>query len=222
AELAGEFNLACELFDIANGDIRVLADTIETATDLSIVDWLCTLPGELSDVSMHEEALDLARRVQTALGDENIQIQLPGLLLHCHREQEARAVLAENLVEFPQDPLVQLEAAELELALGNAKQAESHFREALKWVGTELELRECILDGLVDLLVKTNQEAALLALHQKEEAYIMAYFPPPRAEAASPPNAQATVRREAPKVGRNDPCPCGSGKKSKKCCGAAN
>jgi preprotein translocase subunit SecA len=28
------------------------------------------------------------------------------------------------------------------------------------------------------------------------------------------------VRREGPKVGRNDPCPCGSGKKFKKCCGA--
>ena len=26
--------------------------------------------------------------------------------------------------------------------------------------------------------------------------------------------------REEPKVGRNDPCPCGSGKKYKKCCGA--
>ena len=25
--------------------------------------------------------------------------------------------------------------------------------------------------------------------------------------------------RESPKVGRNDPCPCGSGKKYKKCCG---
>jgi preprotein translocase subunit SecA len=25
--------------------------------------------------------------------------------------------------------------------------------------------------------------------------------------------------RELPKVGRNDPCPCGSGKKYKKCCG---
>ena len=27
-----------------------------------------------------------------------------------------------------------------------------------------------------------------------------------------------TFRREAPKVGRNDPCPCGSGKKYKNCC----
>ena len=31
---------------------------------------------------------------------------------------------------------------------------------------------------------------------------------------------QQTVRRDGPKVGRNDPCPCGSGKKFKKCCGA--
>jgi preprotein translocase subunit SecA len=31
--------------------------------------------------------------------------------------------------------------------------------------------------------------------------------------------ASATIRREAAKVGRNDPCPCGSGKKYKKCCG---
>ena len=28
-----------------------------------------------------------------------------------------------------------------------------------------------------------------------------------------------TVKRELPKVGRNDPCPCGSGKKFKQCCG---
>ncbi|GAK57547.1 radical SAM domain protein [Candidatus Vecturithrix granuli] len=31
--------------------------------------------------------------------------------------------------------------------------------------------------------------------------------------------AQATVVRQNPKVGRNDPCPCGSGLKYKKCCG---
>jgi len=31
---------------------------------------------------------------------------------------------------------------------------------------------------------------------------------------------QGTYVHEEPKVGRNDPCPCGSGKKYKKCCGA--
>jgi preprotein translocase subunit SecA len=31
----------------------------------------------------------------------------------------------------------------------------------------------------------------------------------------------APIRRKEPKVGRNDPCPCGSGKKYKKCHGRA-
>ena len=39
--------------------------------------------------------------------------------------------------------------------------------------------------------------------------------PPP----APAPGAQPQ-RRRAPKVGRNDPCPCGSGRKYKRCCGA--
>ncbi|MEZ4387846.1 MAG: YchJ family protein [Candidatus Krumholzibacteriia bacterium] len=34
----------------------------------------------------------------------------------------------------------------------------------------------------------------------------------------SPVKTQPYVREE-PKIGRNDPCPCGSGKKFKKCCG---
>lgn len=37
-------------------------------------------------------------------------------------------------------------------------------------------------------------------------------------ESVTPPVAPYV--RAAPKVGRNDPCPCGSGKKHKKCCGA--
>jgi preprotein translocase subunit SecA len=34
------------------------------------------------------------------------------------------------------------------------------------------------------------------------------------------PERPVTVRRGTPKVGRNQPCPCGSGKKYKRCCGA--
>jgi len=42
------------------------------------------------------------------------------------------------------------------------------------------------------------------------------------APAASLPASAAAPRQSAPKyedVNRNDPCPCGSGKKYKKCCG---
>ena len=43
----------------------------------------------------------------------------------------------------------------------------------------------------------------------------------PRRQAQHANLATSTVRRGEPKPGRNDPCPCGSGKKFKKCCGAA-
>ncbi len=39
-----------------------------------------------------------------------------------------------------------------------------------------------------------------------------------RAELYKEQRSSRTVRKEA-KIGRNDPCPCGSGKKYKKCCG---
>jgi preprotein translocase subunit SecA len=44
---------------------------------------------------------------------------------------------------------------------------------------------------------------------------------PPRPARAGGDDVVRQVKREEPKVGRNDPCPCGSGKKYKKCHGAA-
>jgi uncharacterized protein len=46
------------------------------------------------------------------------------------------------------------------------------------------------------------------------------YFAPHRRRQAQNRN-QPRVRRENRKIGRNDPCYCGSGKKYKKCCGAS-
>ncbi len=43
---------------------------------------------------------------------------------------------------------------------------------------------------------------------------------PPPMRAGGDDAAVRTVRRSVPKVGRNDPCPCGSGRKYKKCHGA--
>ena len=42
----------------------------------------------------------------------------------------------------------------------------------------------------------------------------------PRRPSAAPPAPVQTYRRARPRVGRNDPCPCGSGKKYKRCHGA--
>lgn len=49
---------------------------------------------------------------------------------------------------------------------------------------------------------------------------ICRYWQPLR-QAEAERMASATLQLAQPRVGRNDPCPCGSGKKFKKCCGAA-
>ncbi|MGC0154287.1 UPF0149 family protein [Chromobacterium vaccinii] len=69
-------------------------------------------------------------------------------------------------------------------------------------------------DGGEDLLTFTDEEVD----GYKEElsdalAAVYGYW---RAKGQAP----VTVRRDGDKVGRNDQCPCGSGKKYKACCGA--
>jgi len=45
------------------------------------------------------------------------------------------------------------------------------------------------------------------------------HVPTQQPQGESQPSAPVPIRKSGPKVGRNDPCPCGSGKKYKKCCG---
>jgi len=51
---------------------------------------------------------------------------------------------------------------------------------------------------------------------------IYRYFEPQRRLASNPnfPNVNTPLRREGPKIGRNEMCPCGTGRKYKHCCGA--
>ena len=48
---------------------------------------------------------------------------------------------------------------------------------------------------------------------------IYRYFEAQRLVEKQPFDYATTFRRTVPKIGRNDPCPCGSGKKFKQCCG---
>ncbi len=62
-------------------------------------------------------------------------------------------------------------------------------------------------------LVRIQKEEEVEEIRQKQKQdYVMS-----RGEDTP---ANQTIKRENAKVGRNDPCPCGSGKKYKKCCGA--
>jgi preprotein translocase subunit SecA len=60
--------------------------------------------------------------------------------------------------------------------------------------------------------------AAQVAAQQQQQVPTGAL--PPGMELPQAPSPIAPIRNDGPKVGRNDPCPCGSGRKYKKCCGS--
>ena len=108
--------------------------------------------------------------------------------------------------------------------------AMDHLKEGigLRGYGQKDPVREYQKEGydmFMDMISRIKEDSVeklcLVQIHREEEVerieekqrknYIMS-----RGEDTP---ASATVKRETAKVGRNDPCPCGSGKKYKKCCG---
>lgn len=88
-----------------------------------------------------------------------------------------------------------------------------------KWQGLEIydvvEGKSDDEKGFVEFNAKFNQQGYDLNHHEKAE------FKKKDGEWYFYDGHQVSkqVIRDDPKVGRNDPCPCGSGKKYKKCCG---
>lgn len=66
-----------------------------------------------------------------------------------------------------------------------------------------------------------QEDVAAFEEQQKQEAHqaLQATHPDADKPAQTEEKDNQTFRRDVPKVGRNDPCPCGSGKKYKQCCG---
>ncbi|MEA3084561.1 MAG: uncharacterized protein QOC89_2258 [Paraburkholderia sp.] len=71
-----------------------------------------------------------------------------------------------------------------------------------------------------ELIGTPEQDEALTKQIPASVAAIYRFWLPHR-QAVFERTLAAMAQRTEPKVGRNDPCPCGSGKKFKKCCGAA-
>ncbi len=68
------------------------------------------------------------------------------------------------------------------------------------------KLYKNMVDAKADWLYELPQWDAIFDAEKKKALYLEQ-------------KKSGTIRREGKKVGRNDPCPCGSGKKYKQCCG---
>ncbi|HYY96789.1 MAG TPA: preprotein translocase subunit SecA, partial [Pyrinomonadaceae bacterium] len=76
---------------------------------------------------------------------------------------------------------------------------------------------------LFNLQVVSEQQPEQLQQRRQRRPTSMTFTGPNQGATAAGEEAARTktVTRDQPKIGRNEPCPCGSGKKYKKCCGAA-
>jgi len=88
------------------------------------------------------------------------------------------------------------------------------------------EMLSSIDNRVTDMIFKLRLEAnaktknvygSQNAVHQESSQF--AETERQRRAAQAPRSAPKQIVNDEPKVGRNDPCPCGSGKKYKKCCG---
>ena len=90
------------------------------------------------------------------------------------------------------------------------------------------EMLETIEERVTDIIFKVHLEAGAgvrsvwnvsRVAHDEVGQFAMAERQRAAAQAPQGEMKVKQIRLEHPKVGRNDPCPCGSGKKYKKCCG---
>ena len=89
-----------------------------------------------------------------------------------------------------------------------------------EWLGLEVVATERGAagddEGLVEFVARYRDRKGVVHAHHERSLFVRQDGRWVFREGATP--SQAPMRRDGAKVGRNDPCPCGSGKKFKKCC----
>ncbi len=183
---------------------------------MSVGAWLEDVALSLGLLGEPAAAVAIASRLASWRGAPDPLVELAGELVEADRSQYPAALAALRTLLAAADGVpewrfgrVERVWARLQAASGDPTGAESRLRALVgrRHLGTEERVSASV--ALADLLGSrgASDEAALLRGHAAE-------LERRRAELAG-----GTVRNVGPQVGRNDPCPCGSGRKFKKCCG---
>jgi tetratricopeptide (TPR) repeat protein len=192
-----------------------LAGRPEVFTELDFVDgvsdlWLIDLPVALASRGLVEEAV----RVGDALAGLDVDSaamfasDVAVILAEAGRGLEALGRVEENLRSFPGDFWTQVHAGDVHLALLDLEGAERAFRAAL-------------------VMARARGDAEEIAAASERLVRVFERQPGREGEAQEAGReldlaveaVEEGIRRVV-KVGRNDPCPCGSGRKYKRCCGS--
>ncbi len=208
-------------------DIAGLEQYLKTefAQDLPVASWL------EEDTNLHEETLRerIIDSVQSTYDEK-------GSLIGDAMRQIEKQVMLQVLDGLWKDHLQTMDQLRQGIhlrAYANKNPKQEYKREAFELFEALLErLKQEVVRILSHLQIKRQDEAELIEQKRREEAerQQLAFqhaqasaLPEVEQESAQQAEVpQQPMVRDAPKVGRNDPCPCGSGKKYKQCHGALN
>ena len=208
AELRSDAELALELAKRMAGRPEAFAELM-VADVLSDV-WLIELPMALAAGGLVDEAVAVGDALAEIDQDNSAMFasDVAVILAEAGRRQQALARVEENLRRFPDDLWTQIHAGDVHLALSDPVRAEQAFRDALAMARAREDAQ-----GVAD----ANERLTRLLEDQpgREQKATAAHEEMERASRAAFAGARVAV-----KIGRNDPCPCGSGRKYKRCCGA--
>ena len=193
----------------------------EFGLNLPVVQWLD------EDDTLHEEPLRqrIVNAVQAAY-DEKAEGIGPGMR---QLEKQIMLQVLDTLWKEHLQVMDQLRQGIHLRAYANKNPKQEYKRESFAlFEGLLQRLKYEVVRFLSNVQVQRSDEAAAIEQRRREAAakQKMAFE---HAEAGSavapaadapPPAAPQPITRAQPKVGRNDPCPCGSGKKYKQCHGA--
>ena len=208
-------------------DISGLEQYLKTefAQELPVASWL------EEDTNLHEETLR-----ERIIGSVQSTYDEKGSLIGDAMRQIEKQVMLQVLDGLWKDHLQTMDQLRQGIhlrAYANKNPKQEYKREAFELFEALLErLKQEVVRILSHLQIKRQDEAELIEQKRREEAerQQLAFQHAqasalPEAEQESAQQAEAPQQpmvRDTPKVGRNDPCPCGSGKKYKQCHGALN
>ena len=224
-----------DLRDVRIGDVRERLVTLSA-------EWLGggrlerAVRERLGGEPTPDRAIELARsRFDTALRPEDLDGDPVGRVISAGRQflrremtELERFVLLQIYDTSWKDHLLAMD--HLKSGIGLRGYAEQDPRVAYKREGARQfqEMLAGIREKVTDMIfkVRLSAETELTSVyqissmvHEQLTGYDHLARDMADQQAAAMPQRPQTIRRDVPKVGRNDPCPCGSGRKFKKCCG---
>lgn len=183
--------------------------------DLNISGWL------EADDNLHEEKLrnQILEEAEAAFKAKEAMV---GSELMRHFE---KAIMLQTLDSQWKEHLAQMDYLRQGINLRGYAQKDpkqEYKREAFTLFTTMLDtLKHDVISLISRVKVRAPEDVEAVDEQRRQQANVE-YKHESATDSADYPTANQPITRDGKKVGRNDPCPCGSGKKFKQCHGAIN